>query len=105
MHGNTETTSNGVKTRDYENIASELRQAFEIHSGTKSRLGGVHFELTGDRVTETLGGSMNLSEKDLERNYQTHCDPRLNYEQSLDIAFLMAKCMQERRARRGLLFE
>jgi 3-deoxy-7-phosphoheptulonate synthase len=54
-------------------------------------LGGVHFELTGDRVTETLGGSMALAEQDLSKNYQTYCDPRLNYEQSLDIAFMIAK--------------
>lgn len=98
MHGNTETTSQGIKTRRFETISSELSQAFEIHSALGTILGGVHFELTGDRVTETLGGnSKTLSERDLQENYQTHCDPRLNYEQSLDIAFLMAKCLSRQR--------
>lgn len=76
MHGNTETTAAGVKTRKFENIISELTQAFEIHKKCSSRLGGVHCELTGDAVTETIGGSSALEEADLSRNYQTFCDPR-----------------------------
>ena len=99
MHGNTETTESGLKTRRFENIAKvnlrinnqELQLVFETHQSHASRLNGVHFELTGDRVTECVGGSMKLQVSDLSRNYQTHCDPRLNYEQSLDIAFLIAK--------------
>ncbi|KAI8808264.1 DAHP synthetase [Cladochytrium replicatum] len=91
MHGNTEMSSNGVKTRRFEHIMTELGKAFRIHKDCGSRLGGVHFELTGDRVTETIGGSMELSESDLLTNYQTFCDPRLNYEQSLDVAFMIAK--------------
>ncbi|KAI9100437.1 DAHP synthetase [Phlyctochytrium arcticum] len=98
MHGNTETTASGVKTRRFDHIASELSQAFRIHTECKSQLGGVHFELTGDPVTETIGGSMNLSEADLSRNYQTFCDPRLNYEQSLDIAFMIANYYEGERS-------
>jgi 3-deoxy-7-phosphoheptulonate synthase len=97
MHGNTETVNN-IKTRRFENISEELGRAFRIHKECGSQLGGVHFELTGDRVTETMGGSMELSEDDLSTNYQTFCDPRLNYEQSLDIAFLIAKKFQESRS-------
>ena len=78
MHGNTETTSTGLKTRNFDNIISELTQAFEIHKALSSRLGGVHCELTGDAVTETIGGSSALQEKDLHLNYQTFCDPRFN---------------------------
>ncbi|KAI8999502.1 DAHP synthetase [Gaertneriomyces semiglobifer] len=98
MHGNTETTSTGVKTRRFDHIAQELSKAFRIHKECNSRLGGVHFELTGDAVTETIGGSMNLLEADLGRNYQTFCDPRLNYEQSLDIAFMIAKYYEGERS-------
>ncbi|KAI9199755.1 DAHP synthetase [Polychytrium aggregatum] len=96
MHGNTETVQ-GVKTRRFDHIVSELGHAFRLHKENNSRLGGVHFELTGDRVTEALGGSMQLSEEDLSRNYQTFCDPRLNYEQSMDVAFLIAKYYQDER--------
>ncbi|KAJ3369793.1 hypothetical protein HDU91_006849 [Kappamyces sp. JEL0680] len=75
MHGNTETASTGVKTRQFDAIISELTDAFSIHASMGGRLGGVHCELTGDPVTETIGGSSNLSESDLSRNYQTFCDP------------------------------
>ncbi|RKO92148.1 DAHP synthetase, partial [Blyttiomyces helicus] len=103
MHGNTETTSTGVKTRRFDHIATELGKSFRIHKECNSALTGVHFELTGDAVTETIGGSMELSEADLSKNYQTFCDPRLNYEQSLDIAFLIAKyCESERSPLRRL---
>ncbi|KAJ3054264.1 hypothetical protein HK097_002249 [Rhizophlyctis rosea] len=91
MHGNTVTTAQGVKTRRFEDIVEELMTTFQIHASNGSRLNGVHFELTGDAVTETVGGSMELTEEDLARNYTSFCDPRLNYEQSLDIAFLIAK--------------
>ncbi|KAJ3414592.1 hypothetical protein HDV05_006331 [Chytridiales sp. JEL 0842] len=97
MHGNTELV-NSIKTRRFENIAEELSKAFRIHKENNSHLGGVHFELTGDRVTETIGGSMELTAEDLPTNYQTFCDPRLNYEQSLDIAFSIAKFFQEERS-------
>jgi 3-deoxy-7-phosphoheptulonate synthase len=90
MHGNTIRTPGGVKTRDFEQILDELHQTFAIHAGHGTRLGGVHFELTGDDVTECLGGARRLAEKDLHINYATYCDPRLNAEQSLEMAFLIA---------------
>lgn len=86
MHGNTETTENGRKTRRFDNILSELLQAFDIHEATGSILGGVHFELTGDDVTECIGGARGLDETGLERAYESQVDPRLNYEQALEMA-------------------
>ena len=91
MHGNTESTSSGVKTRRFENIRSELDSAFDIHAANGSRLGGVHLELTGEDVTECLGGARELTESDLGRAYRSSVDPRLNYEQSLEIAMLIVR--------------
>lgn len=91
MHGNTESTSNGYKTRHFDNIRSELDRSFDIHAALGSRLGGVHLELTGENVTECLGGARDLSEVDLERAYRSTVDPRLNYEQSLEIAMLIVR--------------
>ncbi len=89
MHGNTEHTSDGRKTRRFENIASELEQAFRIHQELGSRLGGVHFELTGENVTECIGGARGLTEGDLARAYRSQVDPRLNYEQALELTLRM----------------
>jgi 3-deoxy-7-phosphoheptulonate synthase len=89
MHGNTETLPNGVKTRRFENIRSELVQAFDLHAAAQTRLGGVHLELTGEDVTECLGGARDLGETDLARAYKSTVDPRLNYEQSLELAMLI----------------
>ena len=86
MHGNTESTSNGLKTRRFENILSEMESAFALHAEHDSHLGGVHFELTGDDVTECTGGARGLTEVDLERAYKSQVDPRLNYEQALEMA-------------------
>jgi 3-deoxy-7-phosphoheptulonate synthase len=91
MHGNTESTSTGLKTRRFENILSELEQAFEIHADAGSYLGGVHFELTGENVTECIGGARGLTEDDLRHSYHTQVDPRLNYEQALEMALLIAR--------------
>ena len=91
MHGNTESTSNGYKTRRFENIRAEVERSFDIHAGRGSRLGGVHLELTGENVTECLGGARELTEVDLERAYRSSVDPRLNYEQSLEIAMLIVR--------------
>lgn len=91
MHGNTESTSNGFKTRRFDNIQSELDRSFDIHAALGSRLGGVHLELTGENVTECLGGARELTEVDLERAYRSTVDPRLNYEQSLEIAMLIVR--------------
>ncbi len=89
MHGNTEHTSDGRKTRRFDKIASELEQAFEIHRSMGSRLGGVHFELTGENVTECIGGARGLTEGDLARAYRSQVDPRLNYEQALELTLRM----------------
>jgi 3-deoxy-7-phosphoheptulonate synthase len=91
MHGNTESTSNGYKTRRFRNIRSELEQAFDLHAAAGTRLGGVHLELTGEDVTECLGGARELTESDLERAYRSTVDPRLNYEQALEIAMLIVR--------------
>jgi 3-deoxy-7-phosphoheptulonate synthase len=91
MHGNTENTSNGHKTRRFENIHAELDQAFDIHAAAGTRLGGVHLELTGEDVTECMGGARDLSETDLDRAYKSMVDPRLNYEQSLELAMLIVR--------------
>ncbi|HAT1657993.1 TPA: 3-deoxy-7-phosphoheptulonate synthase [Legionella pneumophila] len=90
MHGNTETTDDGTKTRHFDNILSELKQALEIHRNMGSYLGGVHFELTGDNVTECIGGARGLAPHDLKTAYHSLVDPRLNYEQSLEMAIQLS---------------
>lgn len=90
MHGNTRTTASGQKTRRFDDVLGELRQSINVHHECGSRLGGVHLELTGENVTECVGGSGGLTEDDLHTAYQTHCDPRLNYEQAIEIAFSIA---------------
>src|SRR5690606_4519243 len=90
MHGNTETTAEGFKTRRFDNIRNELRLAFRTHQRLGSYLGGVHLELTGGDVTECIGGARGLKESDLARAYKTQVDPRLNYEQAMEIAMLIA---------------
>ncbi len=91
MHGNTETVGNGVKTRRFDNIRGELDRAFDIHAACGTRLGGVHLELTGENVTECMGGARDLLEADLARAYHTNVDPRLNYEQSLEMAMTIVR--------------
>ncbi|MDJ0656167.1 MAG: 3-deoxy-7-phosphoheptulonate synthase class II [Xanthomonadales bacterium] len=91
MHGNTESASSGVKTRRFGNITRELETAFDVHAGMGSRLGGVHLELTGENVTECTGGARDLTDDDLRRAYKSTVDPRLNYEQSLEMAMLIVK--------------
>jgi 3-deoxy-7-phosphoheptulonate synthase len=90
MHGNTESTNSGVKTRRFENIVAELDTSFRIHRDLGTHLGGVHFELTGEDVTECIGGARGLVEGDLARAYRTQVDPRLNYEQALELAMRIA---------------
>jgi len=101
MHGNTQSTTSGLKTRLFRNIQDEVEKSFSIHESMGSILGGVHLELTGENVTECIGGSQNLLEQELHKNYDTYCDPRLNYTQSLDLAFLIAK--REKARKRGVL--
>lgn len=91
MHGNTESTESGIKTRRFRKIMREMDLAFDIHRASRSRLGGVHLELTGEDVTECTGGARDLSEEDLNRAYKSTVDPRLNYEQSLELAMLIVK--------------
>lgn len=93
MHGNGMTTPGGIKTRSFSDIEHELEASWDIHRAAGSHLGGMHIELTGEDVTECLGGAGGLTEADLSRNYSSPCDPRLNYEQALELAFLLAKRM------------
>ncbi|MFO0875434.1 MAG: 3-deoxy-7-phosphoheptulonate synthase class II [Phycisphaerales bacterium] len=93
MHGNTETTAGGYKTRKFAHILAELEQAFEIHRNAGTYLGGVHFELTGDNVTECTGGARGIDDADLARAYRSQVDPRLNYEQALEMAMLVSRRM------------
>jgi 3-deoxy-7-phosphoheptulonate synthase len=96
MHGNTFTTDGDIKTRRFDDILAEVRSFFNIHQSLGTWAGGLHIELTGDDVTECLGGGMGLSEKDLELNYTSMCDPRLNASQSLDLAFHVAEYLSHR---------
>ena len=93
MHGNTELTKTGIKTRRFENILGELEQSCAILKACGTRLGGVHFELTGDNVTECVGGASGVTEEDLHRDYRTQLDPRLNYEQAMEMALRLARML------------
>jgi 3-deoxy-7-phosphoheptulonate synthase len=93
MHGNTTSTRSGQKTRSFDDILREVDQAFEIHQKLGSILGGIHFELTGENVTECIGGARGLNEDDLAKDYRSEVDPRLNYEQALEMALLIARRM------------
>jgi 3-deoxy-7-phosphoheptulonate synthase len=97
MHGNTFKTADGTKTRHFDDILAELNTNFAVHAELGSVLGGVHFEMTGRDVTEVLGGSCGLTETDLSRGYESDVDPRLNYAQALEMAFLIAQRMQEKK--------
>ena len=94
MHGNTYKTENGFKTRHFNTILDEIQQFFAIHKAHGTIPGGVHFELTGDNVTECLGGAQEISDDDLKERYETACDPRLNNEQSLELAFLVTDLLR-----------
>lgn len=93
MHGNGIKTSGGIKTRSFDAILRELESTFDALRGGGAHLGGVHFELTGEDVTECIGGGAGVSESDLTRNFASPCDPRLNYQQALEMAFLLARKM------------
>ncbi len=90
MHGNTESTADGIKTRRFDSIVAELQAAFRIHQRMGSYLGGVHLELTGENVTECTGGARGLTDRDLARAYKSTVDPRLNYELAMDVAMRIA---------------
>jgi 3-deoxy-7-phosphoheptulonate synthase len=91
MHGNTQATPSGLKTRDFDDILREIETTFDVHDACGTYLGGVHFELTGEDVTECIGGAAGITVDDLDRNYATACDPRLNYRQALEMGFRLAK--------------
>ncbi len=98
MHGNTVKAANGYKTRPFDNILSELENFMDIHAAEGSHAGGVHFEMTGQDVTECIGGRRKLAEADLSSRYHTHCDPRLNADQALEMAFQIAEKLKSRRS-------
>lgn len=97
MHGNTMTLTNGRKTRSFDRILAEVRAFFAIHAAEGTAPGGIHLEMTGKDVTECLGGGQRIAEADLERCYQTQCDPRLNGTQALELAFVVAELLREKR--------
>ncbi len=99
MHGNTISSNAGVKTRSFDAILSEVRRFFDVHAAEGSWAGGVHVEMTGREVTECIGGAHGLTMMDLAGRYETFCDPRLNAEQSLELAFLVAEELKARRVR------
>jgi 3-deoxy-7-phosphoheptulonate synthase len=101
MHGNTESTPDGTKTRRFDNIVSELEAAFRVHDSMGSYLGGVHLELTGENVTECTGGARGLTDRDLARAYKSIVDPRLNYEQAMEIAMRVSGVGSEPDRARG----
>ena len=95
MHGNTIKSSNNFKTRPVDAILTEMKQFFQVHKAEGTFAGGVHLEMTGKNVTECIGGSFTVSEEDLSSRYHTHCDPRLNADQALELAFLIADSLKD----------
>jgi 3-deoxy-7-phosphoheptulonate synthase len=98
MHGNTIKSSSGYKTRPFDRILAEARSFFAVHKAEGTHAGGVHIEMTGQEVTECTGGAQAITEEALARRYHTHCDPRLNASQSLELAFLIAEALKDERA-------
>jgi 3-deoxy-7-phosphoheptulonate synthase len=94
MHGNTHESSTGYKTRHFDRIVDEVQGFFEVHRRLGTHPGGIHVELTGEDVTECLGGAQDISDTDLAGRYETACDPRLNTQQSLELAFLVAEMLR-----------
>ena len=98
MHGNTVKASTGYKTRRVDDILREVQQFFQVHNAEGTYPGGVHFEMTGQNVTECVGGSFEVTEADLANRYHTHCDPRLNADQSLELAFMISETLNKARS-------
>jgi len=94
MHGNTEESVSGYKTRHFDRVVDEVQGFFEVHAGLGTHPGGIHVEVTGEDVTECLGGAQEISDADLAGRYETACDPRLNTQQSLELAFLVAEMLR-----------
>ena len=101
MHGNTIKAGSGYKTRPFERIQSEIKSFFDIHAAEGTYAGGVHLEMTGKNVTECTGGARAISDEDLRDRYHTYCDPRLNAEQAIELAFLVAELLKRERQARG----
>ena len=97
MHGNTIKADNGYKTRPFDRVREEVERCFEVHKAEGTYLGGIHLELTGKDVTECVGGAQEITEEGLADRYHTHCDPRLNSDQSLELAFLIAEMLKDDR--------
>lgn len=98
MHGNTVKASTGYKTRRVDDVLKEVQQFFQVHNAEGSYAGGVHFEMTGQNVTECVGGAFEVTEADLADRYHTHCDPRLNADQSLELAFMISETLKKARS-------
>jgi 3-deoxy-7-phosphoheptulonate synthase len=98
MHGNTITAVSGFKTRPFDRVLKEVDSFFAIHHAEGTHAGGVHIEMTGQAVTECTGGANPIMDADLSDRYHTHCDPRLNADQSVELSFLMAERLKEKRA-------
>ncbi|WP_138380212.1 class II 3-deoxy-7-phosphoheptulonate synthase [Luteithermobacter gelatinilyticus] len=101
MHGNTIKSTSGFKTRPFDRVLQEVRSFFKVHKGEGTYAGGVHFEMTGQNVTECIGGAEAITDEKLADRYHTHCDPRLNASQSLELAFLIAESLKEERDARN----
>ena len=101
MHGNTITSSSGYKTRPFDRILTEVKAFFAVHRAEGTYAGGVHFEMTGQDVTECIGGAKAVTEEALADRYHTHCDPRLNATQALELAFLIAEQLKAERVGHG----
>ena len=97
MHGNTIKSGNGFKTRPFDRVREEVARCFDVHHAEGTYLGGIHLELTGQNVTECVGGAQAITEASLADRYHTHCDPRLNADQALELAFLIAETLKDRR--------
>ena len=97
MHGNTFKSQTGYKTRSFENIMKEVGQFFKIHRSEGTYPGGIHIEMTGQNVTECVGGSQDITEQNLADRYHTHCDPRLNASQGLELAFILSEELSKNR--------
>ena len=95
MHGNIEKSNSGFKTRNFQNVINEVKYFFQIHESEGTNAGGIHIEMTGQNVTECLGGMQKISDEDLGARYHTHCDPRLNASQSIELAFLLASAIKK----------
>ena len=102
MHGNTIKSASGYKTRPFDRILEEVRGFFAVHRAEGTYAGGVHFEMTGQNVTECTGGAQAISDASLGDRYHTHCDPRLNADQALELAFLISEQLKSERQERNI---